>query len=460
VVSSSTFVLNERLIEFVTPKSKLNTARPGAIPSGPFVFLVMGHWARAQSAGRHKIGNRRLQIGQMLLIDLGSLNIIASPFSVCWRCAMREVAFVVAVGISFFIRLNVQAVWAGDVADESARQDAGEDDVVARVYRLKYLRTADFKGLIAPLLSLHGKISVSQDDGSVLVICDKEKVLKNIDSVVAELDVPPPVVVFEAAIIRVDSVKTAKIGGEASVFDQTLGFHASESVDVVRVFSSDGTVAGCVDGNKIGFMTGSIADAIRILEDKAEIMVLACPRVWVLNKQAAQIHLGVSSGEKTGQSQAKSSEAAVSPDIETMLRVRPFVSSDDHIRLELHFIRSAASKDSKGIPISEISQVTTTVLIPNGNTIVCGKVADFEDEKDAKDAKKSPAAKAAPKKKLLLLLSAHIAPAESAPGKNAVAPSARAGRHLRTRSIIGGFGRRSGRLFHRHAVICWTHEDC
>ena len=62
--------------------------------------------------------------------------------------------------------------------------------------------------------------------------------------------------------------------------------------------------------------------------------------------------------------------------IGTQLRLRPFVSSDGMIRMEIHPERSTGELDSNGIPQTDTAQVTSNVLIPDGATIVIGGLFD------------------------------------------------------------------------------------
>ena len=53
------------------------------------------------------------------------------------------------------------------------------------------------------------------------------------------------------------------------------------------------------NGLKFGFVSNSTTGFIRALETMGETKVLACPRLLVLNKQRAEIHLGKQLGYQT-----------------------------------------------------------------------------------------------------------------------------------------------------------------
>ena len=100
----------------------------------------------------------------------------------------------------------------------------------------------------------------------------------------------------------------------------------------------------------------------------------------MLNKQRAEIQLGDRLGYKTiTQTQTSTTEKVEFMNVGTQLRLRPFVSADGLIRMEIHPERSSGVLD-KGVPQTSSAQVTTNVMVPDGATIVIGGL--MEDEKE------------------------------------------------------------------------------
>jgi general secretion pathway protein D len=133
------------------------------------------------------------------------------------------------------------------------------------------------------------------------------------------------------------------------------------------------------NGVKFGWVGGSTTGFIKALETLGETKVLAAPRLLVLNKQRAEVHLGDQLGYITStQTQTSTTETVNFMPTGTQLRLRPFVSSDGMIRMEVHPERSSGALDGKGIPQTNAQQVTTNVMIPDGATIVIGGLIDTE----------------------------------------------------------------------------------
>jgi general secretion pathway protein D len=301
------------------------------------------------------------------------------------------------------------------------------DDLPVHVYRLNYVKSTDVEKVIKPILSEKGVISSTPDSevglqsdvtkagdkskdvkaggnsfagGDVIVIQDYEYVLKKVDKIVAELDVQPIQVLIEAVIVQVKLVKGMELGVNFSLLDG-----AGRAVGVVgngadinaaagflpATVLQTGTNAGLLKGTpisglaadsnglKFGFVDKSTTGFIKALETVGETKVLASPRLLVLNKERAEIHLGDKLGYyTTTQTQTSTVQTVEFQDVGTQLRIRPFISSDGMIRMEVRPERSSGIIDGEGIPQVNTAQATTNVIVPDGATIVIGGL--IEDE--------------------------------------------------------------------------------
>ena len=137
---------------------------------------------------------------------------------------------------------------------------------------------------------------------------------------------------------------------------------------------ADGT-----NGLKFGWVGGPTSGFIKALETYGETKVLASPRLMVLNKQKAEIQLGDKLGyQTTTQTQTSSVQTVQFVDVGTLLRLRPFVSPDGFIRMEVHPERSSGELNVQGVPQTHNAGVTSNVMIPDGATIVIGGLMDTE----------------------------------------------------------------------------------
>src|SRR5690606_33922464 len=101
----------------------------------------------------------------------------------------------------------------------------------------------------------------------------------------------------------------------------------------------------------------------------------------VLNKQLAEIQLGQRLGYATTFTNlTTASEQVQFIPIGTLLAIRPYVSQEGMIRLEVHPERSSGFIDTNGIPQLTTSELTTNIMVPDGATIVIGGLIDNTDE--------------------------------------------------------------------------------
>lgn len=302
---------------------------------------------------------------------------------------------------------------------------AEEDDLPVCVYRLNYVRSSDIEAMIKPLLSKKGAFTASPDcelglasdavkagetkdvkagsnslaGSEIVVVQDYEYVLSKVDRIVAQIDVQPLQVLIEAVIVSVKLEKGMELGvnfalldgasravgvlGDGAAINAAAGFMpasvlAAGNTGLLKGTPLSGSAEG-VPGLKFGFVDKSTTGFIRALETMGETKVLACPRLMVLNKQRAEIHLGDRLGyATTTQTQTSTVQTVQFQDVGTQLRLRPFISSDGMIRMEVRPERSSGIIDSDGIPQINSAQVTTNVTVPDGATLVIGGLIESE----------------------------------------------------------------------------------
>ena len=107
-------------------------------------------------------------------------------------------------------------------ADPTAAAKGKVKNLPERVYHLNYVKTSDIEAVIKPLLSSKGTIETAsapaKDGTGTLVVRDDEQVLKSVDRVVTNVDVPPAQVLVEATIIEVTLNKATR---ESKGLDKT-----------------------------------------------------------------------------------------------------------------------------------------------------------------------------------------------------------------------------------------------
>ena len=245
----------------------------------------------------------------------------------------------------------------------------------------------------------------------MVVIRDYVPNIQVIDEIVARLDIQPVQVLIEAVIISVELRDGQELGvnfalvdnlaTEAIVSGSGAAINLAGGFSPARVLSAAGPPpnpsnlgsysdngAGQLlpayladQGLKYGFVSNSVAGFIRALETLNKINILASPRILVLNKQLAEIQLGQRLGYSTTFTNLTTASQQVQfIPVGTLLALRPYVSQEGMIRLEVHPERSSGFIDSSGIPQLNTSELTTNIMVPDGATIVIGGLIDSTDE--------------------------------------------------------------------------------
>jgi len=311
-------------------------------------------------------------------------------------------------------------------AELQALEDT-ERKLTTRVIRLNYITATDVSTFVTPLLSGAGSLAISGEpvagftpstgDGGAnsfaypdtLVIRDYAENVDEIVAVVQELDVRPKQVLIEATILEarlsednafgvdlnviVDADLTNFIsplnfvdtlaGGKFDIVDPTTGDPIREDVGPFAALGKSGaaqtTVGNTLTGEsgiKVGFVSHNVSAFVRALDRVTDTTVVAKPKLLVLNRQRAELL----SGRRLGYLSTTQSESSVTQTVEflevgTQLSVRPFVSDDGYIRLELKpEISDGDTVAIEGlvIPNETTQTLTTNVIVKDGQTIVMG----------------------------------------------------------------------------------------
>jgi len=241
----------------------------------------------------------------------------------------------------------------------------------------------------------------SLSDHDHLIIQDYESNLKIIDQIIQALDVRPVQVLIEAVIISVDLENQKELGVNFAVVDnlaQMLGtvgtgtaLNGNVGFNPTQLLTAAGKLAqganpdpagftSATNGIKFGFVANNVTGFVRALETLGSTKVLASPRILVLNKQRAEIQLGERLGFQTlSQNFTSTIQQVQFLNTGTLLRLRPFVSDDGMVRMEIHPERSTGNV-TNGVPNQSTAELTTNVMVPDGATLVIGGL--MEDEND------------------------------------------------------------------------------
>lgn len=302
--------------------------------------------------------------------------------------------------------------------------------LVHYAFHPNYISARELEKFLTQFLSSRGRVILSDtpqqgigsgedeaggDDSTLpetLIVIDDFDSIEFMKTIVAELDLRPRQILLEATIIEVRLDETNKFGVDWAIMAGS-DFADFESLSAPgSVFSSptlaapgdlpgglaagapfltpSGTGSGVTsgftdptsDGLRIGFVGSNIAVFLELMQTVADTNVLANTKILTLNKQRAEIIIGGRLGYFGGTtvSDGISQQTVEFLEVGTQLRFRPFIASDGFVRLEIHPERSSGVVDGvTGLPTEATTEVTTNVLIRDGETIVIGGLIESRD---------------------------------------------------------------------------------
>jgi type IV pilus assembly protein PilQ len=293
---------------------------------------------------------------------------------------------------------------------------------VWKVVKLNYLNATDAAEFVKPLLSEKGQIKTNgkapafndtmtsggEDFAheSTLLVFDFEENLGEIERVLAQMDTRPAQVLVEATILQTALNEANAFGVDFSVLgDLSFGDFLSvggplKAVDVLinggdgeggeggpaagdeggAVVSNPGNTGGPATF-KAGIVQNDVAAFLRLLDEVSDTQIISRPNILALNRVPARVLVG----RKVGYLNTTSTDTATTQTVEfletgTQLSLRPFISADGMIRMQLKpkvseaVIRNVTNTGGAAVTIpDEISnEITTEVMVRDGQTIVLG----------------------------------------------------------------------------------------
>jgi len=302
-----------------------------------------------------------------------------------------------------------------------ARKSVAELSPVRTEYlQVNYAKASDLASLIksqgkTSLLSERGSISIDERTNTLLLQDTAER-LADIRRLVSTLDIPVRQVLIEARIVIVNDDFSRELGvrfGGAAVFNHGgadgMGFVGSQGLDTVP--GESGPIldpSGALDqrglvttptvddrymvnlpiANPAGRIAMTLLDSdyvvdleITAAQNEGRGEVVSAPRVITANGKEAVIEQGqeipYQESSSSGATTTQFKKAVLS------LKVTPQITPDDRIILDL-----TVSKDSVGavvpsatggfVPSIDTREITTQVLVNDGQTVVLGGILETE----------------------------------------------------------------------------------
>ena len=352
---------------------------------------------------------------------VGSVSISANLFDVTFYEALDSILHIA----SLCYDEQGNFIYVMTCEEKLQRERAGRT-LEDRVYYLDHISPADAEALAKPLLSTDGSMSklgdaqsgfapgktdAGSDDWAhepVLVVRDYTDNLDAINTLLKDVDTPPKQVMVESTILVTKSEGDYAWGMDVSVllkanFQQLInplnpvGWLANANPAVagakapannaLALQSTVGNING-KGGFKFGILNDNVGVFLRLLDDVSDTMILARPKILALNRQRAQVLVGERIAYlSTTQTETATTQSVQFLDTGINLILRPFISRDNSIRMELYpsvseyklrTIGDGATLGFTTVPDEITNEITTNVRVRDGETVILGGL--FKDK--------------------------------------------------------------------------------
>ncbi len=255
-----------------------------------------------------------------------------------------------------------------------------------QVFTLNYAMGEDLNQVVTGLLSPIGKsyiIKIAQDEQRAareqLIVEDLRPYIERISQYISQVDIAPRQVVVEANILQVALKDSNRHGvnfnhlariSNSAVNLQTLGF-ASRTAPVAAMEINGTDLTGWIE----------------CLKATSDTKTLASPKVAVLNGQEAKITVGGKLGYLlTTATQTSTLQSVSFLDYGVMLSVLPIITEDGKVLMKVTpQVSTARINSTSKLPESEATEVTTNVMLNDGQAIVIGGL--IKEEKNDSQSK-------------------------------------------------------------------------
>lgn len=343
-----------------------------------------------------------------MLTEQTQTNILASPnvkgrvTASLYRVSLREAldAILRSNGLAFREEGNFVYVFTNE---EIAEKQSALRSRRTEVFRLQYTTVSGAQAALRSVLSDKVKVETTTTTdgvGGTLIINDFEENLEQAKRVIAEVDRRPAQILVEATIVVVSlndenkfGVNLTLLGGvdftglTGTVTNPASGPGLNNALTggilnqpIGTPFIESGYVAGQVGGGglKLGIATNNVAAFIEALETAADTMVMANPKLLVLDRQQGEVRVGAELYYRSsitvtdgGNTQGTTDKLETG----TTLRFTPTIGEDGYVMLQITPEESTGTlvQDQFGsLPQKNLARVNSSIIVRDGHTVVIG----------------------------------------------------------------------------------------
>lgn len=257
-----------------------------------------------------------------------------------------------------------------------------------RAFRLDHIDSSAMLASVSQIISKEGKVSLNEEDRT-LIVRDTPAYVEMIADLIEQQDVPRRQVLISAQILRVSHDDSLDLRAELSrasysSSNDAVSFSRDGNVDGTDVTIDDAQAFGgdmllkTLNSNLTGFtwhgIWGNKEVFLRALATKTKVDDLAAPELLVLDGESSEMLIGKKLGYTTTVYPGENMPARETVeylDVGTNLIVTPTIAADGLIKMQVQ-PKVSSGEIVNGVPQETTTQVDTTFLVGNNETIIIG----------------------------------------------------------------------------------------
>ncbi|TWU03375.1 Type IV pilus biogenesis and competence protein PilQ precursor [Neorhodopirellula pilleata] len=242
------------------------------------------------------------------------------------------------------------------------------------VYPLDYVKAVDAQTAITGMLSPLGNVVINESDAGdqqktreLLIVDDTPDVHQRIAEVIARLNRPPRQVLVEAHVLQVKLGENNRHGINLSSIARLGGSRISLGGVNPNAFDTGPGMVVQLEGTDLNGL-------IQCIQENTDSRTLASPKVSIINQQEAKIQIGrrLPYTEITNTDNGNNIQNVKFLEIGIILTVTPVITDDGNILMTVLPKVSDGFINDNQQPEEDVTEVSTTVLIPDGGGLIIG----------------------------------------------------------------------------------------
>ena len=290
----------------------------------------------------------------------------------------EEVGNVVRISTSGQLKSEKDALTATQKAKDN------QEPLQSVYFNVNYAKVKDLEPQIKPLLTKRPDATLVMDERSnTVMVRDIKKVIDDVSTLIAKLDIRTPQVLIESNLIETTPTFSRSLGIEMeTLFNQAL-IRSSTRFLAGPPFTGglqgvppDNPLIAPTTGFRFGYFGNNVTSVLSAAEAEGNVKIISRPSVVTLNNVESTIESANIIRIRT--TAATVGEAGAIREIRAgiTLKVTPQVSADGFLLLNINVKSSTLDfgRTVDGIPQENTREAKANVLVKDGETVVIGGI--------------------------------------------------------------------------------------